>query len=219
MFFLGRFLDPKLHKLCAFCASGVRRQSWFARTRVRVANGQSGGPCREHRHQQSGRAGTLASAVAKIKWHVLPLFVTVNYIDRVNIGFVRPHCSPTRSEISEASSRRRPLEFWNRKQARSRAASRAWQRCRSWRQSSSSLRAWALTPPGPNSDRRSPISDSRQTVLASVRVNHLMRAFVSASNRCRSRASQPRCTVSPTLCAMRPATRRTTAPMAVSTKA
>ena len=37
---------------------------------------------------------TLASAVAKVKRHVLPLFVImfiVNYLDRVNIGFVRPH--------------------------------------------------------------------------------------------------------------------------------
>lgn len=35
----------------------------------------------------------LASAVAKVKRHVLPLFVImfiVNYLDRVNIGFVRP---------------------------------------------------------------------------------------------------------------------------------
>jgi MFS family permease len=37
---------------------------------------------------------TLASAAAKVKRHVLPLFVVmfiVNYIDRVNIGFVRTH--------------------------------------------------------------------------------------------------------------------------------
>src|SRR5262245_66145965 len=36
----------------------------------------------------------LRSAVAKVKRHILPLFVImfiVNYIDRVNIGFVRPH--------------------------------------------------------------------------------------------------------------------------------
>ncbi|MEX3859179.1 MFS transporter [Paraburkholderia sp. BR10923] len=42
------------------------------------------------------RAGVLASAVHKIKWRVLPLFVVmfiVNYIDRVNIGFVRQHLS------------------------------------------------------------------------------------------------------------------------------
>ncbi|ADG20340.1 major facilitator superfamily MFS_1 [Paraburkholderia atlantica] len=41
-------------------------------------------------------AGALASAVRKIKWRVLPLFVVmfiVNYIDRVNIGFVRQHLS------------------------------------------------------------------------------------------------------------------------------
>ncbi|MBN3806167.1 MFS transporter [Paraburkholderia sp. Ac-20336] len=41
-------------------------------------------------------AGVLASAVHKIKWRVLPLFVVmfiVNYIDRVNIGFVRQHLS------------------------------------------------------------------------------------------------------------------------------
>ncbi|MEI6714665.1 MAG: MFS transporter [Verrucomicrobiota bacterium] len=37
---------------------------------------------------------TLARAVAKVKSHVLPLFVVmfiVNYIDRVNIGFVKTH--------------------------------------------------------------------------------------------------------------------------------
>ncbi|WP_040501478.1 MFS transporter [Herbaspirillum sp. YR522] len=36
----------------------------------------------------------LTGAVAKIKWRILPLFVVmfiVNYIDRVNIGFVRTH--------------------------------------------------------------------------------------------------------------------------------
>jgi len=44
----------------------------------------------------SNRADALHSAVRKIKWHVLPLFVVmfiVNYIDRVNIGFVRQHLS------------------------------------------------------------------------------------------------------------------------------
>ncbi|RKT22716.1 sugar phosphate permease [Paraburkholderia sp. RAU2J] len=42
------------------------------------------------------RVDALAMAVRKIKWHVLPLFVVmfiVNYIDRVNIGFVRQHLS------------------------------------------------------------------------------------------------------------------------------
>jgi MFS family permease len=42
----------------------------------------------------SGAGAMLGSAVRKVKWHVLPLFVVmfiVNYIDRVNIGFVRPH--------------------------------------------------------------------------------------------------------------------------------
>ncbi|AZC51864.1 MFS transporter [Pseudomonas chlororaphis] len=41
-----------------------------------------------------GDDSLLASAVAKVKRHVLPLFVImfiVNYIDRVNIGFVRTH--------------------------------------------------------------------------------------------------------------------------------
>jgi sugar phosphate permease len=41
-------------------------------------------------------ASVLAAAVRKIKWRVLPLFVVmfiVNYIDRVNIGFVRQHLS------------------------------------------------------------------------------------------------------------------------------
>ncbi|BBN56145.1 hypothetical protein TRE132_42700 [Pseudomonas chlororaphis subsp. aurantiaca] len=42
----------------------------------------------------SGDDSLLAIAVAKVKRHVLPLFVImfiVNYIDRVNIGFVRTH--------------------------------------------------------------------------------------------------------------------------------
>lgn len=42
----------------------------------------------------SGGDPLLAIAVAKVKRHVLPLFVImfiVNYIDRVNIGFVRTH--------------------------------------------------------------------------------------------------------------------------------
>lgn len=41
-----------------------------------------------------GADSTLASAISKVKRHVLPLFVImfiVNYIDRVNIGFVRTH--------------------------------------------------------------------------------------------------------------------------------
>ena len=41
-----------------------------------------------------GVDATLASAISKVKRHVLPLFVImfiVNYIDRVNIGFVRTH--------------------------------------------------------------------------------------------------------------------------------
>lgn len=44
--------------------------------------------------QTEHQAETLASAVSKIKWRILPLFVVmfiVNYIDRVNIGFVRTH--------------------------------------------------------------------------------------------------------------------------------
>ena len=39
-------------------------------------------------------SSTLASAIDKVKWRILPLFVVmfiVNYIDRVNIGFVRSH--------------------------------------------------------------------------------------------------------------------------------
>jgi len=38
----------------------------------------------------------LAQAISKVKWRILPLFVVMfiaNYIDRVNIGFVRPHLS------------------------------------------------------------------------------------------------------------------------------
>ena len=37
---------------------------------------------------------TITRAVSKVKGHVLPLFVIMfilNYIDRVNIGFVRTH--------------------------------------------------------------------------------------------------------------------------------
>ncbi|MCO8649520.1 MFS transporter, partial [Burkholderia multivorans] len=36
----------------------------------------------------------LASAVSKVKWHVLPLVLVMfiaNYIDRVNVGFVDRH--------------------------------------------------------------------------------------------------------------------------------
>ncbi|AON53396.1 MFS transporter [Herbaspirillum seropedicae] len=47
--------------------------------------------------QSSAPAGlALTSAVSKIKWRILPLFVAmfiINYIDRVNIGFVRSHLS------------------------------------------------------------------------------------------------------------------------------
>ncbi|WP_075257279.1 MFS transporter [Herbaspirillum camelliae] len=47
--------------------------------------------------QSSTPAGlALTSAVSKIKWRILPLFVAmfiINYIDRVNIGFVRSHLS------------------------------------------------------------------------------------------------------------------------------
>ncbi|MGO0791921.1 MFS transporter [Herbaspirillum seropedicae] len=47
--------------------------------------------------QSSTSAGlALTSAVSKIKWRILPLFVAmfiINYIDRVNIGFVRSHLS------------------------------------------------------------------------------------------------------------------------------
>lgn len=42
----------------------------------------------------SAKDAHLVSAVAKVKWRVLPLFVVMfiaNYIDRVNIGFVRSH--------------------------------------------------------------------------------------------------------------------------------
>ncbi|MGV7207042.1 MFS transporter [Oxalobacteraceae bacterium A2-2] len=38
----------------------------------------------------------LEQAISKVKWRILPLFVIMfiaNYIDRVNIGFVRPHLS------------------------------------------------------------------------------------------------------------------------------
>lgn len=38
--------------------------------------------------------GPLAGAISKVKWRILPLFVVMfiaNYIDRVNIGFVRSH--------------------------------------------------------------------------------------------------------------------------------
>lgn len=42
----------------------------------------------------AGADPVLLSAIAKVKRHILPLFVImfiVNYIDRVNIGFVRAH--------------------------------------------------------------------------------------------------------------------------------
>ncbi|MGE8066634.1 MFS transporter [Pseudomonas sp. NPDC089569] len=42
----------------------------------------------------NGAGSALGSAISKVKRHVLPLFVImfiVNYIDRVNIGFVRAH--------------------------------------------------------------------------------------------------------------------------------
>ncbi|MET0322698.1 MAG: MFS transporter [Duganella sp.] len=42
----------------------------------------------------SAPSSVLAGAVSKIKWRILPLFVVMfiaNYIDRVNIGFVRSH--------------------------------------------------------------------------------------------------------------------------------
>ena len=42
----------------------------------------------------SAPSTVLASAVSKVKWRILPLFVVMfiaNYIDRVNIGFVRGH--------------------------------------------------------------------------------------------------------------------------------
>ena len=44
--------------------------------------------------QSSADPQVVARAVSKVKRHVLPLFVVmfiVNYIDRVNIGFVRSH--------------------------------------------------------------------------------------------------------------------------------
>lgn len=47
-----------------------------------------------HTAQSAVSADVLASAVAKVKRHVLPLFIImfiVNYIDRVNIGFVKNH--------------------------------------------------------------------------------------------------------------------------------
>jgi MFS family permease len=47
-----------------------------------------------HASVASERDSVLARAVSKVKGHVLPLFVIMfilNYIDRVNIGFVRTH--------------------------------------------------------------------------------------------------------------------------------
>ena len=44
-------------------------------------------------HTLPGR-DPLASAVSKVKWHVLPLVLIMfiaNYIDRVNVGFVDRH--------------------------------------------------------------------------------------------------------------------------------
>ena len=48
----------------------------------------------------------LARAIQKVKRHVLPLFVImfiVNYIDRVNIGFVRTHMEHDVSRITTNS--------------------------------------------------------------------------------------------------------------------
>jgi len=45
-------------------------------------------------HPDGVASGPLASAIDKVKWRILPLFVIMfiaNYIDRVNIGFVRSH--------------------------------------------------------------------------------------------------------------------------------
>ena len=45
-------------------------------------------------HPDGPASGPLASAIDKVKWRILPLFVIMfiaNYIDRVNIGFVRSH--------------------------------------------------------------------------------------------------------------------------------
>ena len=45
-------------------------------------------------HPDGKASGPLASAIDKVKWRILPLFVIMfiaNYIDRVNIGFVRSH--------------------------------------------------------------------------------------------------------------------------------
>ena len=49
-------------------------------------------------HNDSAAQGNplLARAISKVKWRILPLLVIMfiaNYIDRVNIGFVRPHLS------------------------------------------------------------------------------------------------------------------------------
>jgi sugar phosphate permease len=45
-------------------------------------------------NQAVGATSVLDTAVSKVKWRILPLFVVMfiaNYIDRVNIGFVRSH--------------------------------------------------------------------------------------------------------------------------------
>jgi len=52
----------------------------------------------QQKDANTGRAANplLAGAISKVKWRILPLFVIMfiaNYIDRVNIGFVRPHLS------------------------------------------------------------------------------------------------------------------------------
>jgi sugar phosphate permease len=47
-----------------------------------------------NKHPAGVASAPLASAIDKVKWRILPLFVIMfiaNYIDRVNIGFVRSH--------------------------------------------------------------------------------------------------------------------------------
>src|SRR5450830_1840799 len=64
-------------------------------SRRSIVSEQSIAASLKHPANPDGTAsGPLASAIDKVKWRILPLFVIMfiaNYIDRVNIGFVRSH--------------------------------------------------------------------------------------------------------------------------------
>src|SRR6195952_2787776 len=66
----------------------------LASVAMRPAQNNNIGRCPVNQPHSLIQADVLARAASKVKRHVLPLFVVmfiVNYIDRVNIGFVRSH--------------------------------------------------------------------------------------------------------------------------------